>query len=142
MTTKSPSSGRRLVPPLPTVHLELWVARRKDRTRVSRILRRVYRIARRITKDGGGSGPWVFLVDADPTKTKTARLRAILGLRPDEDLWMELVFYPNKVRMRTIIRRIWNHPQVTANADALAGLVSSRKSGYQATLAYATLQRM
>ena len=127
---------------MPALHLELWVSLRKDRARVHGLLRKLYGIARRITQDGGGWGPWVFLVDPDPAKPKTARLRAILGLRSDEDLWVELVFYPNRVRMRNIIRRIWQHPQVRANADALDGLVSRRKSGYQATIAYATIKTM
>jgi hypothetical protein len=119
------------------MHLELWVTLRKDRTRASRNLRRAYSVARRITQDRGGSGPWVFLVDADPPDPKTARLRTTLALRPGEDLWVELVFYPSKVRGRNIIRQIWKDPQFAVHAAALDGLVSRRKAGYQAMLAYA-----
>ena len=140
MRKRSPSLQRRRVPPLPTLHLELWVALRKDRTQVSRILRKLYGVARRLTQDGGGSGPWVFLVDPDPTNPKTARLRTILGLRPEEDLWLELVFYPNRVRMRNIIQRISKDPQFMASAGALDGLTSRRKAGYEAILAYGTLK--
>jgi hypothetical protein len=131
---------RRPVPPLPTLHLELWVALRKDRTQLSRILRRLYKVARRITQAGGGNGPWVFLVDQDPMNTKTARLRTIMGLRPEEDLWLELVFYPNRGSMRNIIRRIWNDPQFGGHAATLEGLISRRKAGYEATVAYAALK--
>lgn len=132
----------RIVPdlPLPLMHLELWVTRRKDRPRSSRILRRTYTVARRITQDGGGSGPWVFLVDPDPPNPKTRRLRALLALRPDEDLWVELVFYPNRVRARNIIRRIWKDPQFAVHAAALDRLVSRRRPGYNGTLAYASLK--
>ena len=68
------------------------------------------------------------------------RLRSILGLSPEEDLWLELVFYPNQVRMREIIHEIWQHPRVVANARVLDALLSSRKPGYQATVAYAALR--
>jgi hypothetical protein len=131
---------RRPVPPLPTLHLELWVALRKDRTRLSRILRRTYKVARRITQGGGGNGPWVFLIDQDPMNAKTTRLRTILGLRTEEDLWLELVFYPNRVSMRNIIRRIWIDPQFGGYAATLDSLISRRKAGYEATVAYAALK--
>ena len=130
----------RYVSRLPTLHLELWVALRKNRSRLSRILRKIYGAARPLTEDGGGSGPWVFLVDRDPVNPKTARLRTIFGLRPQEDLWVELTFYPNKTRMRSIIRRIRKQPHFIADADALDRLISKRKIGYQAMLAIAQLR--
>jgi hypothetical protein len=138
VTTRS-AAGRPRAQPLPTLHLELWVTRRKDRTRARQLIRKSYTVARRITLEGGGSGPWLFLIDPDPANAKTVRLRATLGLRPAEDLWLELVFYPNRVRLRSIIRRIWKEPQFTANVAAMDALISHRKTGYDATLAYATL---
>lgn len=140
LSIRSQSPNRRRVQPLPKLHLDVWVALRRDRARVSRILRKIYAVARRITHDGEGSGPWVNLVEPDPANVRTARLRTILGLRPDEDLWVELAFYPSTVRMRRIIKRIWKHPQVMGNAGALDALVCSRKTGYQATIAYAALR--
>lgn len=140
MPNRSRSSKGQRVSRLPTLHLELWVALRKDRTRINRILRKTYRIARRITLDGGGSGPWAFLIDQDPPHPKTPRLRTVLGLKPEEDLWVELAYYPNKVRMRNIIRQIWKHPQFNTYAPALDSLLSKRKIGYQATIAYSRLQ--
>ena len=113
---------------------------RKDRARMRQITRKIYRIARQFTEDEGGSGPRVFLVEQDPPSPKTARLRSILGLRPQEDLWVELAFYPNKVRMKKIIRKIWKLPQFDALAGTLDSIVSKRKVGYQGTLAYAALQ--
>jgi hypothetical protein len=95
-----------------------------------------------MTQDGGGSGPWVFLVSPDPENPKTARLRTVMGLRPEEDLWLELVFYPNRTRMRAIIRRIWKEPRFALHAEALDGLISKRKVGYAATLAYASLKQI
>ena len=105
-----------------------------------KLLRNVYRIARKITHGGGGFGPWVFLADPDPKKTSTVRLRRLLGLKPEEDLWVELAFYPDKTRMRSIIRQIWKHPQIETVMRPLGPLLSKRKPGYEATLAYLTLQ--
>lgn len=105
-----------------------------------RITRKVYRIARQVTEDEGGIGPRVFLVEQDPPSPKTPRLRSIFGLRPQEDLWVELAFYPNKVRMKRIIRKIWKLPQFNALAGTLDSLVSKREVGYQGTHAYAALQ--
>jgi len=61
-------------------------------------------------------------------------------LRREEDLWLELAFYPNRVRMRNIIRRIWKRPQLAANAAVLERLLSKRKTGYEATLAFGKLR--
>lgn len=125
---------------VPKLHFELWVALRKDRARMSRITRSVYRVAGRITKGGGGNGPWLFLVDKDPPNPKTPRLRTILGLKPNEDLWIELAFYPSRVEMKKIIRQIWKQPQISTLADRLDGLLSKRRIGYRGTLAYAALR--
>lgn len=92
--------------------------------------------------DGGGSGPWVFLVDPDPPNRRTQRLRGILGLRPNEDLWVELAFYPNKGRMKNTIRRIWKQPGFIEAATGLDGFLSKRKPGFDATLAYGVLQNV
>lgn len=127
---------------VPVLHLELWVALRKDRARMRVVTRRIYRIARQVTESEGGSGPRVFLVDLDPPRPKTPRLRSLFGLRPHEDLWVEMAFYPNKVRMKNIIRKIWKHPGFSAHASKLDGLVSKRRTGFQGTLAYAVLQQL
>jgi hypothetical protein len=132
-----------LAVPLPqTVHFETWVALRKNRDHIRRGLRKTYRIARRITQANGGYGPWTFIVNADPVHPKTPRLRKILGLKLEEDLWMELVFYPNKARMKRIIRQIWNDPEFAKVAGSTDKLLSKRKIGYEATLAYGSLQQV
>ena len=104
------------------------------------ITRKIYRIARQFTEDEGGSGPRVFLVEQDSPNPKTQRLRSILGLRPQEDLWVELTSYPNKVRMKGIVRKIWKQPQFIKHASKIESLLSKRKIAYQGTLAYAALQ--
>ena len=124
------------------MHLELWVSLRRDRRRVSAILTRVYNIARRITEQGGGSGPWTFLVDPDPPNPHSDRLRRILGLRPDEDLWVELTFYPTKSSMRSIIRRIWSDGNFKLEAAALDTVISKRETSHQAMVAIAALRAM
>ena len=127
-------------PPPPTLHLELWVSLRKNRARVGRALRKLYRVARSITTSRGGDGPWLFLVQPDPTTTKTARLRSILALRPEEDLWVELAFYPNHSLMRDIINSIWDDKRFKGSASELARLISKRRKGYDATVALAVLR--
>ena len=121
------------------MHLELWVSRRKHRAQHNRLIRKSYAVARRVTQAGGGHGPWLFLIDPDPAKPKTVRLRTSLQLNADEDLWLELVFYPNRASMKKIIRQIWKEPGFTLPASALDKLISRRRAGHQATLAYATL---
>lgn len=127
-------------PSLPILHIELWVALRRDRAQMRQITRKIYRIARQFTEDEGGSGPRVFLVEQDPPNPKTPRLRSILGLRPQEDLWVELTSYPNKVRMKRIIRKIWKEPEFITHASKIESLLSKRKVAHQGTLAYAALQ--
>lgn len=140
MRKRTRSGNRWQSPPPSALHFELWVAKRKDRAMMRKSLRNVYRIARKITHDGGGFGPWVFLADPDTKKTGTVRLRRLLGLKSEEDLWVELAFYPNKTSMRRIIQEIWKHPQIGTVMRPLQPLLSKRKPGYEATLAYLILQ--
>ena len=126
----------------PTLHLEMWVSPRKNRAQMKRTLRRVYALARPLTKKGGGNGPWVYLVNPDQVKSRTPRLRTILGVESQEDLWIELAFYSDKVGMRMIIQHVWKQPKFIKIAGELDGLYSRRKWGYQGTLAHAQLQRI
>jgi len=123
----------------PSQHLELFVSLRKDRARVRRALGSIYAVARPVTEQGGGAGPWVYLVDPDPPETPTRRLRATLDLRADEDLWIELAFYPDRAAMRKIIKRIWRSQDFAERATELDSLLSTRRSGYDATVALAML---
>lgn len=123
----------------PIQHLELFVSLRKDRARVRRVLRELYAVARPVTQERGGAGPWVYLVDRDPPEARTRRLRATLDLQPDEDLWIELAFYPDRAVMRKIIKSIWQRPEFARPAAELDELVSARRVGYEATLALAML---
>ena len=126
----------------PTLHLEMWVSPRKNRAKMKRVLRRVYSLARPLTRKGGGNGPWVYLVNPDQVKSRTPRLRTILGVESQEDLWIELAFYPDKVGMRRIIQHIRKQPKFIKIAGGLDGLYSKRKRGYEGTLAYGLLQRL
>jgi hypothetical protein len=123
----------------PVQHLEVFVSLRKDRARIRRVLRSVYALARPVTEEGGGAGPWACLVDPDPPDPPTRRLRATLELRPDEDLWVELAYYPDRAAMRKIIKRVWPSPEFAGRAAGLHGLLSVRRTGYDATVALAML---
>src|SRR5262245_15751196 len=120
-----------MLSPKSELHFEFWVALSRERLRLRRLLRRVYGIARPITQRGGGSGPWVFLVRPDPVKAKSARLRAVLGLNSQEDLWIEIAFYPSSASMKKIIRKIWEQPKFSTLADGLDKLVSRIKRAYE-----------
>ena len=129
-------------PPMPIVHFEIWVSNRKDRRRMRAATSGAYQSARRITQSSGGSGPWIFLVDQDPPDAKSPRLRKILGVQPKEDLWAEIVFYPNRRLMKTIIARIWKDGKFQANAKKLDRLVCRRVPEYQGVVAYLTRQKI
>ena len=126
----------------PMLHLEIWVSPSKNRAQMKRALRTVYALARPLTRKGGGNGPWVYLVNSDQVKSRTPRLGKILGVRADEDLWIELAFYADKLGMRRIIQQIWKQPKFIKIAGGLDGLYSRRKLGYEGTLAHALLQRL
>jgi len=123
----------------PIQHLELFVSLRRDRARVRRVLKSVYAVARPVTQEGGGAGPWVYLVDRDPLVTPTQRLRATLDLQPDEDLWIEVAFYRDRAAMRKTIKRIWQSPDFAKPVTELGGLLSARRIGHDATVALAML---
>lgn len=82
----------------------------------------------------------MFLVDADPAHPKTLRMRKMLGVNSGEDVWLEMTFYPSKIEMKKIIGQVWKHPRIADPMSQLDPIISKRKRGYEATLAYATLQ--
>ena len=102
--------GRSVSPRRSTIHLELFVTPRSRRPEVRRRLGAVYRLARPTTEKFGGDGPWVFRINSKMNSKSIpvdARLKRILGVKPSEDLWVEVAFYVGPREMRETIHKIW-----------------------------------
>ncbi len=139
MPSRSRTAGQSFSP-LPILHFETWVTARKNSDRALRLIKIMYTIARKTTREGGGTGPWVFIVGLDSRNAKGQRLRKTLDVDPGEGLWAELAFYPDRARIRSVIKRIWNDRRFRALAQMLDPLVSKRKHGRQDILSIASLQ--
>jgi hypothetical protein len=57
-----------------------------------------------------------------------------LNVRADEDLWIELAFYPNRPSMMKIIRQLRHDTEFKAIAGRLNQLVSKRIHGCQGAI--------
>ena len=113
------------------IHVELFVTARLDRGRVRRSCRDLYARVRPTTARAGGDGPWLYLLKT-PTRRLTwpEHLRRALGVRPDEDLWLELAFYPSIRRGRSIIRSLRKDPEVRATALTAEGYNIRRRRSW------------
>lgn len=88
----------------------MFVTPRSRRSEVRRRLRTVYRLARPTTGKHGGEGPWVYRINSKESSAGVpadARLRRILGVKPSEDLWVEVAFYIGPREMKETLHRIW-----------------------------------
>jgi hypothetical protein len=108
------------------VHVELYVVPRKHRAAFRASLRSPIRFARSITRAGGGTGPDYYLLDPRRARRGTPQLGAFLFVRPTEDLWVEIAFYPNWQKRRLILRRIWADPRFTVAAHDIERFVARR----------------
>ena len=128
--------------PLPVLTVRLFVSLRKNREAFRKAAEAVYRRGRRTTQDGGGRGPWIFLAYEDAPTIKPLRMKRTLDVGLDEDLWVELAFYPNRPSMMKIVRQLPHDKEFTAGARALNRLMSRRIQGYQGAMALALLQKI
>lgn len=129
-------------PPLPILTVKLFVSPRKNREALRKSAEAVYHHGRRITQDGGGNGPWIFLAYEDAPTVKSLRMRGILDVNLDEDLWVELAFYPDRPKMMKIVRQLRHDKEFKARARKLDQLVSRRIHGYQGAVALALIQNI
>lgn len=67
-------------------------------------------------------------------------MKRILGVRLDEDLWVELAFYPQRSSMMTIVRQLRHDKDFKGSTRELDRLVIRRIHGYQGAMALALLQ--
>lgn len=128
--------------PLPILTVKLFVSPRKNREALRKAAEAVYRRGRRTTHDGGGNGPWIFLAYEDAPTVKSLRMKGILDVNLDEDLWVELAFYPNRTSMMKIVRQLRHDKEFKTSTRKLEQLVSRRKHGYQGAMALALLQEI
>jgi hypothetical protein len=128
--------------PLPVLTVRLFVSPRRTREAFRKAAEAVYHHDRRTTQDGGGRGPWLFLAYEDAPTVKSLRMKRTLDVSLDEDLWVELAFYPNRPSMMKIVRELRHDKEFKAGARELNRLVSRRIHGYQGAMALALLQKI
>src|SRR5712691_3200222 len=100
------------------VHIELYVVPRKHRVAFRRSLREPIGIAQTITRAGGGSGPHFYRVDVERSSRTAPSIGSLLKARPNEDLWIEIAFYPSWQRRRSTLKKIWGNAKFTASVGA------------------------
>lgn len=124
----------------PSVHVELFVTERSRRNRVRGGCIRLYSVVRPLTRSDGGFGPHLFLLEAKPRpRRRPENLREAIGARPNEDVWLELTFYPSPERGKQTLRKLRQLPRVAQLAEKVEGLNLRRKRMW--TLAAGELQR-
>lgn len=129
-------AARGFAPP-PSIHAELFVTPRSKRAQVRRGTRDLYSVVRPWTEGKGGAGPLLFLLEARPrSRDWPENLRDSLGVRPDEDIWLELAFYPSDSARRRLIRTLWGTARVPQLARRVERLTRRRKGCW--TLALGT----
>ncbi|HET6781550.1 MAG TPA: hypothetical protein VFH67_05600 [bacterium] len=122
------------------VHLELYIVPRKHRAAFRKSLQEPIRIAQKITHAGGGSGPYFYRVEPQRARRGTPQIGTILRVKPNEDLWVEIAFYRDWRRRRSILRKIWGNPKFVASVGVSEGLVSRRPNAWG--VANAALQEL
>jgi hypothetical protein len=128
--------------PLAILTVKLLISPRKNREAFRKAADVVYHRGRRTTQDGGGRGPWIFLAYEDAPTVKSLRMKRALGVRLDEDLWIELAFYPNRANMMKIVRQLRHDKEFKTTTRELARLAAPRIHGYQGTMVLALLQQI
>ena len=112
------------------VHVELYVVPRKYRTAFRKSLREPIGIAQSITRAGAGHGPDFYRVDIERSSRTAPSIGSLLKVRSNEDLWIEIAFYPSWQRRRSILKKIWGNSKFTASVGAIDSLVSRRPRSY------------
>ena len=100
-----------------SVHVEIFVTARSDRRRVVAACRDLYGAVRGMTERGGGRGPWLYLVEDRPRRNRRPiSLGSAVQARSDEDVWLEVTFYPTSSRQRSILRQLWADSRIRPKA--------------------------
>lgn len=112
------------------VHLELYVVPKRLRAEFRRRARNPIAYAREITRSGGGSGPHFYRVDEQRPVGGVERLARLFKVKPTEDLWVEVTFYPNRRERRATLKKIWKTAEIAASIEALESLNSKRPGAW------------
>ncbi len=81
--------------------------------------RDLYASARALTEGRGGHGPWLYLVErSSRRRRRPATVDSAVHARPNEDVWIEVTFYPDPARRRSILRALWADARIRRKAVA------------------------
>lgn len=120
------------------IHLEVYAVPVRHRTEFRRRARKPIARAREITRAGGGNGPHFYRLEPRRVVGGVPGLEKLLKVRPSEDLWVEITFYPNSRRRQAIIKSIRSDVELEASLESLESLVSKRSGAW--AIANAVLQ--
>ena len=112
------------------LHLELYVVPKRRRAEFRRRARIPIAYAREITRAGGGSGPHFYRVDEQRAIDGVERLANVFRVKPTEDLWVEVTFYPNRSGRRATVKKIRKTDGIAASLEALESLNSKRRGAW------------
>lgn len=133
-------AGRKVELP-PSVHIELFVIPRSQRPQLRRGSRRLYRAVRAPTRQSGGAGPYLYLVESRRRAgDRPQDLAKALGVRAHEDLWLELAFYPSPSARRRLLTNLWKRADVIRLARGVEAQIRTRHRAW--TLANGVRQRV
>lgn len=116
--------------PAEVVHLELYVVPRRHRRDFLKSLRGPVKVARTIERRRGGSGPLFYRVDVQRRSYTAPSIGSLLGVRQDEDLWVEIATYPSWKQRHLAMRKIWSNLQITASLEDTDRFVSRGRRSY------------
>jgi len=108
------------------LHIEFFATPTARRSTVLRKLKAVYAIAGTTTKGRGGDGPWSYLIEPKRDRRTSPTIRRCFNIRPNEDLWVEVAFYPSRPNLRRTIREIWKRPDFLRVVHAAESLNAKR----------------
>lgn len=122
------------------IHVEVYVVPRRDRTEFRRRARKPIALVREITHTRGGSGPHFYRVDTQHLGHGVLGLGNLFKVRSNEDLWVEITFYPNSQSRQAIMNEVWKNEELAASIEALESLNSKRPGAW--AMANAVLQTL
>ena len=117
------------------------MTQRSDRRRLRRGCQRLYSLVRPVTEGAGGSGPHLFLLEAPSrARRRPENLQTAIGAKGDEDVWLELAFYPGGTGRRRTLNRLWADPRIARLARNVERLNLRRRRAWSLATGTAQLE--